>query len=142
MTIIESLRSLIKDCPYLQDFNKGINNENTGNESSLYEIEEIPTEPILKKYVNGDSINQYEFMFMTKEVYQKDVIKNLIESEFDKHLISWLKEMVKNKKLPEIDGNRQIQSIEASLTAGASEEENLTEQYQIKFILTYYQGGR
>ena len=142
MTIIDSLRSLIKDCPYLQEFNKGLNNENTGNESSLYEIEEIPTEPILKKYVNGDSINQYEFMFMTKEVYEKDVIKNLIESEFDKHLISWLQEMVNNKKFPEIDGNRQVQSIEASLTAGASEEENLKEQYQIKFILTYYQGGR
>ncbi|MDS0525008.1 chloramphenicol resistance protein [Clostridium sp. SHJSY1] len=142
MTIIESLRSLIKDCPHLQEFNKGINNENIGNNSSLYEIEEMPTEPILKKYVNGDSINQYEFMFMTKETYEKDVIKNLIESEFDKHFISWIKEMVNNKKLPQIEGNRQIQSIEASLTAGASEEDNLKEQYQIKFILTYYQGGR
>ena len=142
MTIIESLRSLIKDCPYLQEFNKGLNNENTGNESSLYEIEEIPTEPIIKKYVNGDSVNQYEFMFITKEAYEKDIIKNLIESEFDKHLISWLQEMVSSKKLPEIDGNRQMQSIEASLTAGASEEDNLKEQYQIKFIVTYYQGGR
>jgi hypothetical protein len=142
VTIIESLRSLIKDCPYLQEFNKGINNENIGNESSLYVIEEIPTEPILKKYVNGDSINQYEFMFITKEVYEKEVIKNLIESEFDKHLISWLDGMVKNKKLPELDGNRQIQSIEASLTAGVLEEDNLKEQYKIKFILTYYQGGR
>lgn len=142
MTIIESLRSLIKECPYLQDFNKGLNNESKGDESSLYKIEEIPTEPILKKYVNGDSINQYGFMFLTKEAYEKDVIKNLIESEFDKHLISWLQDMVNRKNLPEIDGNRQIQSIEASLTAGASEEDNLKEQYQIKFILTYYQGGR
>ncbi|MBD7912017.1 chloramphenicol resistance protein [Clostridium cibarium] len=142
MTIIESLRLLIKDCPYLQEFNKGINNENKDNTSCLYELEEIPTEPILKKYVNGDSINQYEFMFITKEAYEKEVIKNLIESEFDKHLISWLRKIVNNKNLLELDSNRQIQNIEASLTAEALKKENLKEQYQIKFRLTYYDGGR
>ncbi len=52
MTIIESIRDYIKTCPYLTELAK-VNVDFLPDDPTTYSIEQTPTEPILKKYMDG-----------------------------------------------------------------------------------------
>ena len=71
--IIKALRDYISQCPYLYEFNKGINIDYLDNDSTTYSIEEVPCEPIIKQYINGDTKRQYDFIFASRESYGADV---------------------------------------------------------------------
>ena len=49
-TIVEGIRDFIKECPYLNEFHKGISVDYLGEKTSSYSIEGIPTQPIIKRY--------------------------------------------------------------------------------------------
>ena len=80
--IIDSIRKFIRSCPHLQEFEGAIkvNVDYLGDESTVYSIDEVPCDPIIKKYVNGDSIRQYEFIFASRESYGPDVLNNISNS--------------------------------------------------------------
>ena len=60
--IIKALMEYISTCPYLYEFNKGINVDYLDNDSTTYSIEEVPCNPIVKRYINGDTKRQYDFI--------------------------------------------------------------------------------
>lgn len=72
--IIDSIRKFIRTCPYLQEFDGAVkvNVDYLGEESTAYSIEETPCEPIIKKYVDGSSIRQFEFIFCSRESYKSE----------------------------------------------------------------------
>lgn len=136
MSIISYLRNLVSECPYLKEFNEVVSNEDG------YSLKEVPVEePLVKNYINGDSVNKYEFMFTTNKAYDIGTIENLIDTEFDKHLLLYLKRRLKDINLQDVDENRKIESIKASLSAEALQDVTGSYKYQIKFILNYYEKG-
>lgn len=138
MTILEEVNSIIKECPHLQHFYKELNIEDKEDKSNLFKLEEIGTEPLVKKYVNGDSINQIEFMFTTGNEYDEELITQLQSSEFNKELIEYLNKNIKNELFKE-DDSREV--LKLQVTSNGEVKEGIISgmaTYEIKFKLVYF----
>jgi hypothetical protein len=103
--IIDNLRNYIRTCPHLDTFNKAVkvNVNYLEPNPDTYSIEEIPIDPIVKKYVNGDSIRQYAFIFTSREPYGADVLQNIDNSGFYERFATWIETNNNNDIFPLLD---------------------------------------
>ena len=139
--IIKALRDYISQCPYLYEFNKGINIDYLDNDSTTYSIEEVPSEPIIKRYINGDTKRQYDFIFASRESYGEDVFQNIENSGFYEDFSSWIEEESLNGNLPNLEGNKESLEIKVSTTGYAFQTDDSSARYQIQLKLIYFQRG-
>lgn len=139
--IIKALRDYISQCPYLYEFNKGINVDYLDNDSTTYSIEVVPCEPIIKRYINGDTKRQYDFIFASRESYGADVFQNIENSGFYEDFSSWIEEESSKGNLPSLEGNRESLEIKVSTTGYAFQTDDNSARYQIQLKLIYFQKG-
>lgn len=139
--IIKALRDYISQCPYLYEFNKGINIDYLDNDSTTYSIEEVPCEPIIKRYINGDTKRQYDFIFASRESYGADVFQNIENSGFYEDFSSWIEEESLKGNLPVLEGNKETLEIKVSTTGYAFQTDDNSARYQIQLKLIYFQKG-
>ena len=141
--IIDSIRKFIRTCPYLQEFDGAVkvNVDYLGEESTAYSIEETPCEPIIKKYVDGSSIRQFEFIFCSRESYGPDVLQNISNCGFYEDFANWIEEENAKNNLPILDG-KECRSIECLTTGYAFQTDVDKARYQIQMRITYFQGGK
>jgi hypothetical protein len=139
--IIKALRDYISQCPYLYEFNKGINIDYLDNDSTTYSIEEVPCEPIIKQYINGDTKRQYDFIFASRESYGADVFQNIENSGFYEDFSNWIEEQSVKGNLPSLEGNRESLEIKVSTTGYAFQTDDNSARYQIQLKLIYFQKG-
>ncbi len=137
--IIDSLRNYIRQCPHLDTFNNAIKVNVNYLEPSpdTYSIEEIPVEPILKKYINGDSIRQYAFIFASREPYGADVLQNIDNSGFYERFASWIESNNDNELFPTLDTGLEALEIKVTSTGYAFGVTESTAEYQIQLRLKY-----
>jgi len=137
--IIKSLQEYIKKCPYLDTFNNAIrvNVNFLEPNADTYSIEEIPIEPILKKYVNGDSIRQYAFIFTSREPYGVDVMQNIDNSGFYEQFASWVEIQNDNEIFPILGNGLEPLEIKVTSTGYAFAVTESTAQFQISLKLKY-----
>ncbi len=102
-----------------------------------YSIEEIPIEPILKKYVNGDSIRQYAFIFTSREPYGADVLQNIDNSGFYEKFADWIESNNDNGIFPILDTGLEPQEIKVTSTGYAFAVTEDTAQFQVQMRLKY-----
>lgn len=141
--IIKALRDYIRSCPHLDTFNNAIRvNVNYLEPSAdTYSIEEVPIEPILKKYVNGDSIRQYAFIFTSREPYGIDVLQNIDNSGFYEKFADWIEENNDNNILPLLDNGLEPLAVDVTSTGYAFAVTEDTAQFQIQLRLKYFKKG-
>ena len=141
--IIKALRDYIRTCPHLDTFNNAIkvNVNYLEPDADTYSIEEVPIEPILKKYVNGDSIRQYAFIFTSREPYGVDVLQNIDNSGFYEKFADWIEENNNNEIFPLLDNELEALEIKVTSTGYAFAVTEDTAQYQINLRLKYYKKG-
>lgn len=139
--IINSIRDFIKTCPYLSDFSKLINVDYLGEDTTSYSIEEIPVEPIMKRYINNDTVRQYDFIFASREDYGSDVLQNIENSGFYEKFAYWL-ELENNKgNLPQLSEGKTATKIITTSNGYAFQTDVNKARYQIQCKLIYFQGG-
>lgn len=137
--IIKALRDYIRTCPHLDTFNNAIkvNVNFLEPETDTYSIEEVPINPIVKKYVNGDSIRQYAFIFTSREPYGADVLQNIDNSGFYEKFADWVETQDDNEILPLLDNGLEPLSVEVTSTGYAFAVTDDTAQFQIQLRLKY-----
>jgi hypothetical protein len=137
--IITSLRDYIEKCPYLDTFNNAIrvNVNFLEPDADTYSIEEIPVDPIVKKYVNGDTIRQYDFIFTSREPYGVDVMQNIDNSGFYEQLASWIESNNDNEIFPILGNGLEPLEIKVTSTGYAFAVTEDTAQFQIQMRLKY-----
>ncbi|WP_195430895.1 chloramphenicol resistance protein [Clostridium sp. D46t1_190503_E9] len=138
--IIDALRNYIRNCPHLDTFNNAIKvnvNYLEGNPDT-YSIEEVPINPIVRKYVNGDSIRQYAFIFTSREPYGIDVLQNIDNSGFYEKFADWIENNNDKEIFPLLDNGLEPLSIEVTSTGYAFAVTEDTAQYQINLRLKYF----
>lgn len=137
--IIKVLRDYIRNCPHLDTFNNAIkvNVNYLEPQADTYSIEEVPIEPILKRYVNGDSIRQYAFIFTSREPYGADVFQNIDNSGFYEKFADWVENQDDNEIFPLLDNGLEPISIEVTSTGYAFAVTEDTAQFQIQLRLKY-----
>ena len=141
--IIKSLRDYIRTCPHLDTFNNAIkvNVNYLEPDTDTYSIEEVPIEPILKRYVNGDSIRQYAFIFTSREPYGVDVLQNIDNSGFYEKFADWIEENNNNEIFPLLDNGLEPLEIKVTSTGYAFAVTENTAQFQIQLRLKYFKKG-
>ena len=141
--IIDALRDYIRACPHLDTFNNAIrvNVNYLEPDTDTYSIEEVPVEPIVKKYVNGDSIRQYVFIFTSREPYGVDVLQNIDNSGFYEKFADWIENQNDNEIFPLLDNELEALEIKVTSTGYAFAVTEDTAQYQIQLRLKYYKKG-
>lgn len=141
--IIKSLRDYIRTCPHLDTFNNAIkvNVNYLEPNTDTYSIEEVPIEPILKKYVNGDSIRQYAFIFTSREPYGIDVLQNIDNSGFYERFADWIENQNYNEIFPLLDNGLEPLEIKVTSTGYAFAITEDTAQFQIQLRLKYFKKG-
>lgn len=145
MSVIESIRTFIKnECPLLKEFSEmfpviGIDKleENVGS----YAVVLAPGEPIVKRYVNGDTIRRVSFYFSSREAYE--FTDNIDTSEFYERFMDWMEKCTRTGKLPKLkpleDENRIAKSMKATTHSYLMDATETKAQYQIQCEFQYYQ---
>lgn len=139
--IIDCLRKYIKTCPYLDEFEKRINVDYLDEEPTSYSIEETPCEPIIKKYIGGDSKRQYQFIFTSRESYGADVLQNIDNCGFYEDFAQWLEDETIKGNLLKLDSGKECIKIEAMSTGYAFQTDVDKARYQIQCRIVYLQKG-
>lgn len=141
--IIKALRDYIRTCPHLDTFNNAIkvNVNYLEPDADTYSIEEVPIEPVLKKYVNGDSIRQYAFIFTSREPYGVDVLQNIDNSGFYEKFADWIEDNNNKDILPLLDNGLEPLEIMVTSTGYAFAVTENTAQFQIQLRLKYFKKG-
>lgn len=141
--IIESIRNYMRNLECLDTFNNAIRvNINYLEENpDTYSIEEVPINPIIKKYINGDSIRQYAFIFTSREPYGVDILTNIDNSGFYEKLADEIERNNENEIFPLLDDGLEPLKIEVTSTGYAFAVTEDTAQFQIQLKLKYFKKG-
>lgn len=138
--IIESIRKFILTCPFLNESSdEGIrlNVNYLGEDSTVYSIEEVPCEPILKTYINGDSERQFQFIFCSREPYGANEIQNIKNSGFYEDFAEWVEEQNDFKNFPILERKCQSEEIKVLSPGYAFQVATDKARYQIELRLKY-----
>ena len=138
--IIQALRNYVRKCPHLDTFNNAIrvNVNYLAPDADTYSIEEVPIEPVVKKYVNGDTVRQYAFIFTSREPYGVDVLQNIDNSGFYEKFAEWIENNNDDEILPILEGGLEPQEIKVTSTGYAFAVTEDTAQFQIQLRLKYF----
>lgn len=141
ISIAKILRNYFAECTLLQ--NGKLNFDYLGIEPVEYTIETVPTEPILKKYVDGSTIRQYPFVFASRESFGADVWGNIDTADFYEKLSNWVETQSNLRNLPNFDEEyRYSISLEVTSSGYVFQEDTDNARYQIQLVLKYYQDRR
>ena len=141
--IIKSIRDYMSTLKCLETFNNliKVNVNYLDTEADTYSIEEVPIEPIVKKYVNGDSIRQYAFIFTSREPYGAEVLQNIDNSGFYEKLADEIERNNYSGILPKLEEGLEPILIEITSTGYAFAVTEDTAQFQIQLKLKYFKKG-
>lgn len=137
MTLMESVRNFIKQCPHIDIFSSALGVDYLAKNNKSYSIEEVPCTPSIKKYIDGSGIYQYIFIFSSREAYGADVLTNIDNLGFYELFSTWLEEQSELKNLPKLE-NGDALKIEALTNGYALEIDIDNARYQIQCKLTYF----
>lgn len=137
--ISKKLREFFLQCPYLPMWMKSINVDYQGDEAGSFMIESTPSNPWVKKYINGKGVKQFVFAFSSVEIRTPDVLDNIENSGFYEKVSEWLDECTNARALPDLDGNRQPLRIYATTSGYVYDTDNGTAKYMIQCNFEYLQ---
>lgn len=135
-SIIESVREYFLKCPYLED-DVRLSVDFLGDQPLEYGIYTEPINPTIKKYVDGDELKQFGFIFTTRSHMSGDLVTQLENSAFFDNLIEWIQEMNNKKEFPELEGDKYPTKLEIITNGYLSSADVGSSQYQIQMRLVY-----
>ena len=132
---MELIKEYIETCPLL-DGDK-INVDYLKDEVYSYSIDRTPTQPNVKKFVDGfGGKKQITFDFTVTAPLSSRVVTNLANSQFGEDFIEWIETQQRLRNLPEIDG---AFSIECTSPSYILQKTETTAIYIIQINFTYYE---
>ena len=138
MNIIEAIREYISDLDCMATFEINVNYLDGENDS--FSIEEVPCNPIIKKYLDGSTLRQYQFVFCGREPYGAEILQNIENSTFYEDFANEIEEKNNNDVLPTLEG-MEATSLEITSNAYTVSVTEDTAMYQINLNLKYYKGA-
>lgn len=131
--MIEKIRQYLIE-NNIVDENCRINVDFLGEEPTEFSIVPITVDPILKKYIDGSSLRQYQFQLISCNYYGADVMQNIANSTFYENLYNLIEENNDVGILPKIKG---IESIECLNNGAILDVTTNTARYSIQMKITY-----
>lgn len=111
-----------------------VNVDFLGENPTEFAIIPIAVNPILKKYIDGSSLRQYQFQLISCNYYGADVMQNMANSKFYEELYDRIESNNDDGILPDIKG---IESIECLNNGAILDVTTNTARYSIQMKITY-----
>ena len=111
-----------------------VNVDFLGENPTEFAIIPIAVNPILKKYIDGSSLRQYQFQLISCNYYGADVLQNMANSKFYEELYDKIETFNDEGVLPDIKG---IESIECLNNGAILDATTNTARYSIQMKITY-----
>lgn len=139
-SIIAGITDFFMACPLLQD---GVFRVNAlGDQAIEYNIETGVFNPVLKQYVNGDTLRQYQFNFVSREYYAMDRIQNIQNSEFYEQFADWVEEQNALGNFPKVPEGCEPDSLSVLSSGYIMDISMRNARYQIQLQFVYYKEAK
>lgn len=135
-SIIESLAGYFLTCPLLGDGYFHV--DFLGPDPAEYTLEVLPCDPIVKRYVNGDTLRRYLFAFGSREYYSADRVQNIGNIAFYEELSDWVEERSRAGDLPDLPDGLCPEEMRTVSSGYLFDESMESARYQIQLELIYY----
>lgn len=137
MKTIEAIRKYIGDLNCMCTFESAINVNYLADEVDSFSIEEVPVNPIVKKYLDGTAVRQFQFVFCSREPYSSEILQNIENSTFYEDFADEIESKNNKGDLPK--GINDIEPlslvvISSAYTVNVTED---TSMYQINLNFKY-----
>lgn len=104
-----------------------------------YSIAPLPGQIVVEEYINGSSLRQYNFAFLSTQSTAAE-LSRFENNEFFEQFATWLESQSEAGVLPSLDAGQTATKIEATGWGYLYQEgESDTGIYQIQCLLTYLQ---
>ena len=135
-SIIEGLSNYFLACPLLKD---GVFRVDAlGSDPVEYSLAPGITSPILKKYVDGSSIRQYQFNFNSRDAYSMDRVLAIQNESFYENLCNWVEKQSMAGNLPEMPNGCEAQALTVLAPGYMLDASMENAYYQIQMQLKYF----
>lgn len=134
--LIDSIRTFITTCPFMQDWR--VNVDYLGD-AMEYSIDPLPCDPVIQKYVDGGSKKQFQFAFTSKEEYDQDARINIENSGFYQQFEEWLESKSFAGELPALEAGKSPVRIETMNSGYLYDVDGENARYRIECRLIYTQ---
>ena len=134
-SILEGIVEHITACPLLQD---GVFRVDAlGDQAVEYTIETGIFDPVIKRYINGDEVRQYQFNFGSREYYSMDRIQNIQNSAFYEKFANWIEDQNRKEVFPNLPENCYAEKREVLSNGYMHDGSMRNARYQIQLRLIY-----
>jgi hypothetical protein len=133
MTVAESVRNWLKQYPGLDG---RLDVDFLDEDAETYSIDTIPCEEILKRYLDGSTVKQFQFAVSSRRYYEQNIKQNLSNLKFFEDLTEWVEKQTRARNLPKMDKGRTAQKMVVTSTAypfDVSEDGKARYQLQMRF---------
>lgn len=134
--LIDSIRTFISSCPFMQDWR--VNVDYLGD-AMEYSIDPLPCDPIIQRYTDGGAKKQYQFAFTSKEEYDQDARINIENSGFYEQFAEWLESRSFAGELPDLETEKSPVRIETMNSGYLYDVDGENARYRIECRLIYTQ---
>ena len=108
MSVIASVRAFIPGLSRFIYFDDLVGVEHLPEDTKSYAIEaSVTSQPIKKRYINGDTERRFNFVLASREYFGADVAENIDVAEFYEDFSDWLERCTINNDLPEMDKGKE-----------------------------------
>lgn len=139
-SIIEGIEQYFLNCDVLKDGCLRV--DFLGNKPVEYAIEVLPCDPVLKRYVGGDTVRQYLFAFGSREYYSQERLQNIENSAFYENFSDWVEEQSQAGNLPELPKGMEAQELKVLSSGYLFDGSMSNARYQIQLQLKYYKARK
>lgn len=140
MSVINAVKEFIKEsCPLLEEFDSlfpVVNLDKLPEKPTSYSIESVPSEPIVKRYMNGDSIRKITFYLCSRNLYSEE--ENTDTSDFYERFSEWLEECNMKKVFPKLDSGKRPVKFVVNTGGYVEDTTGTLAQYQIQCEFRYF----
>ena len=139
MTVMQSVQKWLKTYSKLSG---RLDVDFLDENADTYSVDTIPCEEIIKRYMDGGTVKQFQFAVSSRRFYEQNIKQNLSNLQFFEDLTAWVESKARSRQLPTMDKGRTAQKIVVTSTAYPfSISEDGKARYQIQMRLEYYQKG-
>ena len=133
MSMVQAVWDYFSTCPLLEN-QRILGVDRLGVDPIEYTIDILPSEQIVKRYVDGSSIRQIELTFSSREPYGRDVIQNIQNSEFYEKFADWVEQNDDAGIYPDFGKWKTVRSIQVISSGYAVEVTEKTSRIKIRQV--------
>lgn len=137
MTMVESIRNYVKTFPKMNG--ERLNVDFLSEEEQEYAIEIVPSQTIVKRYLDGSSVRQILFLVASRMFYGPDLRQQIDNQGFFEEFQDWIDTNSLKGIFPALSDGQSPRKIEVTTSGYAFLPGEDTARYQIQCRLEYFQ---